>query len=135
MENPRRPNAGCHIKSTITALHAQMRRLAASLGESEQAPLDWITKPGANHPLLAIPDSGSEVGQADEANDRGPMESSQSQDGARDRAMSQSYGELDIDIWRITYARPRSLTFPPDEAELLDGQIPEITEVWRVYSW
>ena len=38
-------------------------------------------------------------------------------------------GALDIDCWDVRVGRDTSLTFPADDAELLDGQIPEIAVI------
>ncbi|KAI0697517.1 kinase-like domain-containing protein, partial [Cerioporus squamosus] len=63
VEAARRSDAGRYIKSTIVTLHTEMRRLSTSLGEVEQASLDWTTMPRTDQHRLASPDLGFGFGQ------------------------------------------------------------------------
>ena len=106
-----------------------MDRLATSLGEVDTEPLDWTTKPMSDELgqlRFHVDETGTEVGSC--------TSSWQSWKDAR-KVYENSYGGLDMDAWAITYERSPSLTFPPDEAALLDAQLADIAEVTQLFPW
>ncbi len=118
----RSEEAGWDIHPALARLHDQMKDLAARLGEDQHAPLDWTTSPMAGEPP---PEPDLELEHARETESEDSTEG-HPWDDAHEAHSDSYYGG---DDWEPTYERPRYLTFPPDEAELLDGQIAEITEV------
>ena len=123
------PAPATDIQPILTKLRVQMDRLAASLGEVDTAPLDWTTKPMSDELgqlRFHADETGTEAGSC--------TSSWQSWKDAR-KVYENSYGGLDMDAWAITYERSPSLTFPPDEAALLDAQLADIAEVTQLFPW
>ena len=110
-------NAKGDITGDLAEMRMKMHTFASNLDESENKSLDF-TPEGALFPRENLESGGGSESDSDERSDEEPNEE-----------YSNSYWGLDIDCWDMHSARDKSLTFPADEAELLDGQIPEIAVI------
>jgi len=110
-------NAKGDITGDLAEMRMKMHTFASNLDESENKSLDF-TPEGALFPRENLESGGGSESDSDERSDEEPNEE-----------YSNSYWGLDIDCWDMRDARDKSLTFPADEAELLDGQTPEIAVI------
>lgn len=122
--------------STLARLRSQCRDLAYSLGERDidRDSLNWspVLPPASLPPPGVRSDSGyasgfNVFGQSNHPpdalgctyNDREPV----------NEYFTDSYYETLYETWSIAYGRRLSLTLPPDVAEFLDGQLPDIADI------
>jgi hypothetical protein len=116
-------NAKGDITGDLAEMRMKMHTLASNLDEVENKSLDF-TPEGALFPREDLESGGGSESDSDETSDEEPNEE-----------YSNSYWGMDIDCWDMRAARDKSLTFPTAEAELLDGQIPEMAVIDRFLRW
>jgi len=105
------------ITDNLAEMRVKIKTLASDIGETENNLLDFTLEetvfiqgklelnPGSN--------SDSDGGSTEELNEE----------------YSNSYWGADLDRWDTRAVRDKSLTFPPDKAVALDGEIPEIVVI------
>lgn len=110
-------NAKGDITGDLAEMRIKMHTLASNLDESENKSLDFTHQDALFPPENQETNGGSESDSDEECYEE-PNEE-----------YSNSYWGLDIDCWDMRDARDKSLTFPADEAEWLDGLTPEIAVI------
>jgi len=102
----------------------KINNLALNSGETPKEPLDFTLSESVfiqgRLELNANPNLGSD-------SDGEPIDEPNEE-------YSSSYLGWDIDSWDVRVARDKILTFPSDEASLLDGEIPEIIVIDKDWS-
>lgn len=109
-------NAKSNITADLAAVRLKMNNLASILGQMESEPLDFTPEVTVYTPdkVELDPDTASDSDSDGEYNE-----------DSREK-YTNSYFALDIDCWDARAGRGRSLTFLADDADFLDGEIPEI---------
>jgi hypothetical protein len=103
------------------AFHA----LISASGMKNTDPLDWSATPAA-----AITNSQYSCNNAILCDDETSEGRSDTDDSER---FSSSYTAMDYEMWdNVRGGRDKTLTFPPEEAQLLDGNIPELGEIGEI---
>ncbi len=112
-------NAKGDITDNLAEIRVQIHELASSIDETQNKPIEVTLEDAVFTPELmesrASSDSGLDVGPESEE-------------------YSDSYRGIDLDCWDTHSRRDKSLTFSPVEAELLDGQIPDILVIDHDFS-
>jgi hypothetical protein len=107
---------------SLASTRQMMDDLASRLGTYRDAPLDWTPVTAA----IQMPD----VCSIDPISTPAPYQEPIIEDGVINQPYSNSYWGLDLSHWdNIGYERSPSATFPYRDAELLDGQIPELGRI------
>ena len=120
--------------AAVVRLRARFQQLVARLqqDEDERSPLDWTLKDAVLQPT----DTDEDAEPPREGVQGGAMEGF---GGAADENKEKSwytdsYYGYDNEAWPHHHERPGTLTLPPDETELLDGQVPLLGEVRYVWD-
>jgi hypothetical protein len=117
---------------SLAASRRALDDLATKLGAKQGSPLDWTPVPASVTVDLPDPElSEAEIASHSHstANDeRNPILEEPNEE------YSNSYWEPDLDCWDIQQERAKDLTFPPHDAQLLDGQIPELRSILEKQS-
>jgi hypothetical protein len=109
-----------------------MDDLATKLGAKQGGPLDWTPVPASV--IVDLPDP--ELSEAEVAS----HSDSTADDGRNpileepNEEYSNIYWEPYLDCWDIQQERAKDLIFPPHDAQLLDGQIPELRSILEKQS-
>jgi hypothetical protein len=106
-----------HLAAAMAAQEQALRELSIRLGIENGDPLDWthVPAPVSFPDILPVPKDEDEEHDSD-----GTIDSEE---------YPNSYHHWDIADWDMRRARDKTLTFPVDEAELLDCRIPEIAPI------
>ena len=107
------------ITEDLAEIRVKINNLASSIDETQNKPIEVTVEDAVFTPELV---------------ESGASSNSESDVGPDEEEYSDSYRGIDLDCWDTHSRRDKSLTFDPVEAELLDGQIPDISVIDHDFS-
>jgi hypothetical protein len=112
-----------HLLTAITLQERTLRNLSVPIVPLDTISLD-LTQIHAPISLMnALVTHTRSIPNNDE------KEEEEIEDECEDDYFPNSYGECDVGDWDIQGGRDKTLTFPTEEAKLLDGQIPDLAQI------
>ena len=112
-------NAKGDITEDLAEIRVKIHNLASGIDETQNKPIEVTVEDAVFTPELV---------------ESGASSDSESDVGLDEEEYSDSYRGIDLDCWDTHSRRDKSLTFDPVEAELLDGQIPDISVIDHDFS-